>query len=68
MCRLLMTIQVLRSYNRILDLKEKHVDVEVLKILVIAIAESKTDGTELPVKRFQTNIHKLFGRLTSQVT
>lgn len=59
---------MIRAYNRILDLKEKHVDAEVLKILVQAIAENKEDNYGEKVGRLATSIHKLLGRITSQVT
>lgn len=63
-----MLFQVIRAYNRILDLKEKHVDAEVLKILVQAIAENKEDNYGEKAGRLATSAHKLLGRITSQVT
>ena len=58
----------MRSYHRILDLKEKHVDIQVLRILVQAIAENKEDNYGEPVGRLAAAFQKLFGRLTAQVT
>lgn len=59
---------MIRSYNRILDLKEKHVDDQVLKILVQAIADNKEDNYGEKVGRLASSAHKLLGRITSQVT
>lgn len=58
----------MRSYQRILDLKEKHVDLQVLQILVQVIAEKKEDASGVQLSTLTTSILKLFGRLTSQVT
>ena len=59
--------QVIKAYNRILDLKEKHVDVEVLTILVQAIVEERLDCHGLMVSRLGPATQKLLGRLTAQV-
>lgn len=58
----------MRSYNRILELKEKHVDVQVLQILVQAIVENKEDNYGQQTGRLAAVVQKLLGRLTSQVT
>ena len=60
-------MQVIKSYHRILDLKEKHIDTEALGILVRAITENREDSCGLPASRLAPAAHKLFGRLTSQV-
>jgi len=59
--------EVIKAYNRILDLKEKHVDVEVLTILVQAIVEERLDCHGLMVSRLGPATQKLLGRLTAQV-
>lgn len=59
---------MVRSYNRILDLKEKHIDVQVLRILVQAIVENKEDNSGQEVGHMSAAVQKLLGRLTSQVT
>ncbi|XP_046664658.1 tetratricopeptide repeat protein 27 [Homalodisca vitripennis] len=59
--------EVIRSYHRILDLKEKHLDLEVLKILkTVAVRENSNVGN-LEIKMLRKQVLKLFGRLTSQV-
>ena len=60
--------QIIRAYHRILDLKEKHVDCEVLEILVNAITNNLQDNYEQPSFRLHGAALKLFGRLTGQVT
>ncbi|KAK4001962.1 hypothetical protein OUZ56_003824 [Daphnia magna] len=60
--------EAIRSYNRILELKEKHIDVQVLKILLQAILENKEDNYGQNVERLAPSVQKLLGRLTSQVT
>jgi gas vesicle protein len=60
-------LQVIKSYHRILDLKEKHVDTQTLGILVRAINENHEDSCGIPASRLAPAAQKLFGRLTSQV-
>jgi hypothetical protein len=50
------------AYNRILDLKEKHIDIEVLQILVNFVCS--LDAQEDIKKRAE----QLFTRLTQQVS
>merc|ERR1711935_756179 len=55
---------VIRSYNRILDLKDTHIDNEVLKILVKAVSDNLTDNSGTGAGRLLEKVKKLFGRLT----
>lgn len=59
--------EVIRCYHRILDLSEKHVDTEVLKILTNAIVKNLSDNEGNPTNRHRKKALELFGRLTSQV-
>lgn len=71
--------ETVRSYHQILNLKEKHVDIPVLKSLVCGLSElSDLSGklednegeTEIPsdyVNKLREKLLTLFGRLTSQV-
>ncbi|XP_071441326.1 tetratricopeptide repeat protein 27 isoform X2 [Hetaerina americana] len=59
--------EVIRAYHRILDLKEKHTDVEVLRILVTAIVKNEPDNQGVPAGRLKEKALALFGRLTSQI-
>jgi hypothetical protein len=54
--------QVIQAYNRILDLKEKHVDIEVLQILVNAACSKNAQGD------IKKRAEQLLTRLTQQVS
>jgi hypothetical protein len=54
--------QVIQAYNRILDLKEKHVDILVLEILVDGVCSSDAEGD------LKKKAEQLFTRLTQQVS
>ncbi len=58
----------MRAYHRLLDLRDKHVDTEVLSILVGAINADLKDNMDKACSRFRPQAQKLFGRLTSKVT
>ncbi|KAK3914871.1 Tetratricopeptide repeat protein 27 [Frankliniella fusca] len=60
--------EVIRAYHRILDLKEKHVDVEVLEILGRAIIDNLPDCDGEPCGRLLDKSLALLGRVTAQVT
>ncbi|XKL66065.1 hypothetical protein PGB90_009485 [Kerria lacca] len=55
---------VIRCYHRILDLKGKHVDIEILRILVNAIGNN-LENCDISLLKKQTL--ELFGRLTSLI-
>ncbi|XP_047100014.1 tetratricopeptide repeat protein 27 [Schistocerca piceifrons] len=59
---------VIQAYHRILDLKAKHVDEDVLRILVKAVANNLPDNAGVPSRRLIKAALGLFGRLTGQVT
>nr|CAD7257445.1 unnamed protein product [Timema shepardi] len=60
--------EVIEAYHHLLDLKEKHVDTEVLQILVQAVTRDILDSQGVPAGRLRAKLLTLFGRLTSQVT
>nr|CAD7446994.1 unnamed protein product [Timema bartmani] len=60
--------EVIEAYHHLLDLKEKHVDTEVLQILVQAVTKDILDSQGIPAGRLRAKLLTLFGRLTSQVT
>jgi len=60
-------LQVIRSYHRLLDLRGKHTDVEVLKILTNAIINDLPDCDAKGSKRLLEKALTLMGRLTSVV-
>ncbi|XP_021912944.1 tetratricopeptide repeat protein 27 isoform X2 [Zootermopsis nevadensis] len=53
--------EVIQAYNRVLDLKEKHVDTLVLEILVDGVCSSEAQGD------LKKKAEQLFTRLTQQV-
>jgi hypothetical protein len=50
-----------------LDLRSKHVDFEVLSILVQAVQKNVKDENGRPAMEHRKSLLQLFGRLTSQV-
>ncbi|KAI8788615.1 tetratricopeptide repeat protein 27 [Biomphalaria glabrata] len=59
---------VIRSYHRLLDLREKWVDKEVLNILTRAVLEKIPDADGRSAERLDSKLSELFGRITSKVT
>ncbi|XP_024886619.1 tetratricopeptide repeat protein 27 [Temnothorax curvispinosus] len=57
--------EVIRSYHRILDLKNNHSDIQVLQILTNAIINNVNDADGNPASRLLQNTLELFGRITS---
>lgn len=68
----------MRSYHQVLNLKEKHVDVPVLTVLVGGFKEAEAEVVRTEssdekeagmkdLKKFREKMLTLFGRLTSQV-
>merc|ERR1719318_104388 len=55
---------VIRSYNRILDLKQTHMDKQVLTILVRAVMEDLTDREGQASSKHKDRVQKLLARLT----
>ncbi|KAL5008553.1 hypothetical protein ScPMuIL_014134 [Solemya velum] len=58
----------IRSYNRLMDLKDKWVDVEILSILVRVTTEDIECANGKPGHALKTKIRELFGRITASVT
>lgn len=59
-------LQVIHCYHRILDLNEKHVDEDVLKILTNVLVEQQTGDNE-SASKLRKQALTLYGRLTAQV-
>ena len=60
---------VLRAYNRLIDLKTKWEDEQVLTLLVRAIVVNLEDAVGNPSRpKYLKDVLKLFGRITSSVS
>jgi len=59
--------QVIRCYHRILDLKNNHLDLQILQILMNAIINNIDDADGNPTFRLLQNSLTLFGRITSNI-
>lgn len=57
----------MKCYHRLLDLKNKHIDLEVLNILVQSVQNNIKDRFDRPASLHRKCLLQLFGRLTSQV-
>ena len=55
---------VIRAYNRLLDLKQTHIDNQVLTILVRAVMEDLMDREGQASSRHRERVQKLLARLT----
>eukprot|EP00731_Ephydatia_muelleri_P026260 Em0018g360a len=60
--------EVIKSYHRLLDLKEKFCDSEVLQHLVPAVLKGVTDRGGVSAARLHKQLGLLLGRITSQTT
>ncbi|XP_072753473.1 tetratricopeptide repeat protein 27-like [Anoplolepis gracilipes] len=60
--------EVIQCYHRILDLKNNHVDIQVLQILTNAMINNIIDADGNSVSRLLQNSLELFGRITSSNT
>lgn len=58
---------VIRSYNRLMDLKDRYVDTEVLRALQVSVQMKMKDPNNVSIYMNKKNILKLFGRITAMV-
>ncbi|XP_018336126.1 tetratricopeptide repeat protein 27 [Agrilus planipennis] len=56
---------VIQAYHRILDYKEKHLDVEVLSALVYGVVNNVNDSEGRPSGRLLPKVRELLGRVTA---
>jgi tetratricopeptide (TPR) repeat protein len=59
--------EVLKAYHRLLDLKEKYTDVDVLRIICQAIEQNLNDSKGQPIYTLKSKILQLFGRIVSVI-